>query len=156
MTENEGIAVEGYLAAIEGASMSECDVLSPDVVLDATVPHWRFSIRGADAVRTERSRWYGQPGGFEELRRTPPPAGESGWSSPALGGGRRSPCRVHQAHILEVNRLGASLGTRCGVAAGAATPLAEMADAAGAGDRGRNPPRRPFGRCGRLAALGAW
>ena len=131
MTENEGsAAVEGYLAAIEGGSMEECDVLNPDIVLDATVPHWRFSVKGADAVRTELSRWYGQPGGFEELRRTPLPTGELveftlHWEEDGV------PHAVHQAHILEVTdgRI-ARDQVWCG-GRWPATLLAEMAEAAG-------------------------
>ena len=68
--------VERYLAAIEGAAIGGCDALSPKVTLDATVPHWRFSVRGDAAVRAELSRWYADAGSFEELKRTPRPTGE--------------------------------------------------------------------------------
>ncbi len=134
MTESQSTAaVDGYLAAIEAASIEGCDVLGPDVVLDATVPHWRFSVRGVDAVRTELSRWYGQAGGFEELRRTPLPTGELveftlHWEEDGV------PHAVHQAHILEVTdgRI-ARDQVWCG-GRWPATLLAEMAEAAGAGD----------------------
>jgi hypothetical protein len=45
-------------------------------MLDATVPNWRFRVQGASAVGTELSRWFADPGQFEELRRTPLPDGE--------------------------------------------------------------------------------
>jgi hypothetical protein len=38
-----------YLGAIEAASIATCDAFSPEVTLDATVPNWRFSVRGEDA-----------------------------------------------------------------------------------------------------------
>src|SRR5580692_7419988 len=68
--------VEQYLAAIEGATMGSCEALAPDVLLDATVPNWRFSVQGEAGVRAELSRWYADSGGFEELKRTPLPTGE--------------------------------------------------------------------------------
>jgi hypothetical protein len=94
-------AVGRYLAAIEQARMGDCDVLNPDVLLDATVPNWRYSVRGNEAVRTELSRWYGNAGTFEELTRTELPSGELvefslRWEEDGI------PHAVHQAHILEV------------------------------------------------------
>jgi hypothetical protein len=58
-----------FLAGIEGASLPE-DIFCEDIVLDATVPNWRFRVQGAGAVRDELGRWYGDPGQFGELRRT--------------------------------------------------------------------------------------
>ena len=92
-------AVGRYLAAIEQARMGDCDVLNPDVLLDATVPNWRYSVRGNEAVRTELSRWYGNAGTFEELTRTELPSGELvefslRWEEDVI------PHAVHQAHIL--------------------------------------------------------
>ncbi|MGH3513371.1 MAG: hypothetical protein ACRDQI_02615 [Pseudonocardiaceae bacterium] len=121
--------VERYLAAIEGAAMGGCDALSPEVTLDATVPHWRFSVRGDAAVRTELSRWYADAGSFEELKRTPLPTGELveftlRWEQEGV------PYAIHQAHIVEVTdgRI-----TRDQVWCGgrwSATLLAEMAETA--------------------------
>jgi hypothetical protein len=68
--------VERYLQAIEGAAMAGCDALSPDMTLDATVPNWRYTVRGDVAVRSELGRWYADAGSFEELKRTPLPTGE--------------------------------------------------------------------------------
>jgi hypothetical protein len=109
--------------------MAGCDALSPEVTLDATVPHWRFSVRGDAAVRTELSRWYADAGSFEELRRTPLPAGELveftlRWEQEGV------PYALHQVHIVEVTdgRI-----TRDQVWCGgrwSATLLAEMAEAA--------------------------
>jgi ketosteroid isomerase-like protein len=118
-----------YLAAIEGAAMANCDALSPDVTLDATVPNWRFAVHGDVAVRAELGRWYADAGSFEELERTPLPSGELveftlRWEEGGV------PHAVHQAHVIAVSdgRI-----TRDQVWCGgrwSATLLAEMAEAA--------------------------
>ena len=90
-----------YLAAVEGGTPAGPDVLGSDVVLDATVPNWRFTVRGADAVRAELSRWYAAPGRFEDLSRTPVPGGvlvrfTLHWEEDGV------PHTVHQAHVVSV------------------------------------------------------
>ena len=40
--------VKRHLEAIRCATMSDCDVLSPDVTLDATVPNWRCLAEAVD------------------------------------------------------------------------------------------------------------
>jgi hypothetical protein len=129
VTQGNG-PVEEYLEAIEGAAMADCDALSPKITLDATVPNWRFTVQGDDAVRAELGRWYADQGSFEELKRTPLPSGELveftlRWEEGGV------PHAVHQVHILEVTDAGI---TRDQVWCGgrwSATLLAEMA---GAGD----------------------
>lgn len=121
--------VERYLAAIKGAAMAGCDVLSPEVILDATVPNWRFSVRGDAAVRAELSRWYADAGRFEELNRTPLPTGELVeftlcWEQGGV------PHAAHQAHIVEVTDGWISRDrVWCG-GRWSATLLSEMAEAA--------------------------
>jgi hypothetical protein len=93
--------VERFLAAIEGAVVPACDALSPDVTLDATVPNWRFTLRGDIAVRSQLSHWYADVGAFEELKRTPLPSGELveftlRWEE------RGVPHATHQVHVVEV------------------------------------------------------
>jgi hypothetical protein len=93
--------VERYLAAIEGAAMAGRDALSPEVTLDATVPNWRFSVRGDAAVRAELSCWYADAGSFEELKRTLVLTGELveftlGWEQGGV------PHVSHQANLVEV------------------------------------------------------
>jgi ketosteroid isomerase-like protein len=90
-----------YLTAIESGAMPDCDALSPDVTLDATVPNWRFTVRGDAAVRAELARWYADKAEFEELKRTPLPSGELveftlRWEEGGV------PHAAHQAHVLEV------------------------------------------------------
>jgi hypothetical protein len=93
--------VEHYLAAIEEATMRACDVLSPEMTLDATVPNWRYQIEGSGAVKAELSRWFANTGTFEELKRTPLPEGELveftlRWEEGGI------PHAAHQAHVLDV------------------------------------------------------
>jgi ketosteroid isomerase-like protein len=130
MSEGEVQApIERYLAAIEGAAMASCDALSADVVVDATVPNWRFTLDGEAAARDEFGRWYSHPGCFEELTRTPLPDGELieftlSWEEEGV------PHSVHQAHVVEV-RDGRIVSDR--VWCGGRWPaglLAEMAEAA--------------------------
>jgi len=91
-----------FLASIEAGAMPGLGVLSDDVVLDATVPNWRFTVCGADAVGAELARWYADPGTFEELSRTPVPGGELvtftlHWQENGV------PHAVHQAHVVTVS-----------------------------------------------------
>lgn len=68
--------MDAFLAAVERATIPTTDAWDDDAVLDATVPNWRFSVRGADAIRTEYAGWFAQPARFESLERTPLPDGE--------------------------------------------------------------------------------
>jgi hypothetical protein len=122
--------VEQYLAAIEGATMTDCDALGPDVVLDATVPNWRFRVAGRPAVKAELSRWYADAGVFEEIKRTSLPTGELieftlRWEEHGV------PHAAHQAHVVEVtdDRI-----TRDQVWCGGRWPAALLAEMAEAGN----------------------
>jgi hypothetical protein len=90
------------LAFVEAGVRPESGVLSDDVVLDATVPNWHFTVRGADAVGAELGRWYADPGTFEELTRAPLPARELvnftlRWQENGV------PNAVHQARVVAVS-----------------------------------------------------
>jgi len=92
--------VGAFLAGIEGAALPE-DIFCDDIVLDATVPNWRFQVQGAGAVRDELGRWYADLGRFEELRRNRIDGGELveftlSWQEVGV------PHTCHQAHILMV------------------------------------------------------
>lgn len=91
-----GFAVEGW---------EERDL---GTLLDATVPNWRLSVQGGDALRVQLGQWYANPGQFLSLKRTPLPEGELveftlTWSKSGIE------YTCHQAHILEVvkDRVGA-------------------------------------------------
>ena len=94
--------VNELISRIENGTVGACELFAPDMVLDATVPGWRFSVRGAHRVRTQLADWFATPGTFEELRRTPLPEGElveflRTHDEPS------GPITAHQVHILEVH-----------------------------------------------------
>lgn len=98
-TENP---VSRLLEAIAAARLIEAaEVFASDAVLDATVPQWRYATSGGEKVAAELSRWYADPGQFEEVRRTPLPGGELveftlTWEEHGI------PHAAHQVHVLTV------------------------------------------------------
>jgi hypothetical protein len=94
-------AVDRFLDAVRTGSIDDCDAWAPDVLLDATVPNWRFQRRGADELRATYRSWFADPGHFEQLRRIPVPDGEVvqyllAWSEDGV------PHTAHHLHVLEV------------------------------------------------------
>jgi hypothetical protein len=92
--------VDRLLSGIEAGSIPP-GIFATDAVLDATVPNWRFSVNGGEAVRHELGRWYADPGRFDALRRHPLPEGELveftlGWDEQGVAHA------CHQAHILRL------------------------------------------------------
>jgi hypothetical protein len=122
-------AVDRLLAGIEAGAVP-AGIFTDDAALDATVPNWRFSVHGGEAVRHELGRWYADPGQFEDVRRSPLPDGELveftlGWEEQGI------PHACHQAHILRlVDGLVARDTAFCG-GRWPASLLAEMRAAAG-------------------------
>jgi hypothetical protein len=93
-------AVDLLLVGIETASIPS-EIFCEDVVLDATVPNWRFTVRGARAVRAELGGWFADPGRFENVRRSRLPEGELvEFSLTWEEGGVPHSC--HQAHVLRL------------------------------------------------------
>lgn len=92
--------VDVLLAEIEAGSITS-DVFCEDAVLDATVPNWRFSVKGAETVSAELATWYADPGHFDAVSRSPLPDGELvEFSLSWLENGVAHSC--HQAHILRL------------------------------------------------------
>ncbi len=94
-------AVDSFLSAAELGEIASCTAWSPDAVLDATVPDWRFHKYGAAAIREEYAAWFADPGRFEELRRIPVPGGEVvqyllTWTEKGV------PHAAHHIHLLQV------------------------------------------------------
>jgi hypothetical protein len=99
-TAGSPTAVDALLAGIE-AGVVPLDSFCPDAVLDATVPNWRFSVKGADAVRDELSGWFADPGHFEELRRVTIDEGEMlEFTLSWVENGIAHAC--HQLHVLHL------------------------------------------------------
>jgi len=121
--------VDRFIHAIEHALLEGTECFADDAVLDATVPNWRFAVHGGAGVRQEFARWYGHPGRFEDLRRTPLPDGELveftlSWIEDGV------PHRCHQAHHLAVGTGGIVADTVWCGGRWPATLLAEMEAAA--------------------------
>jgi hypothetical protein len=123
--------VDVLVHSISEATMPTCTAFGPSTVMDATVPQWRFSVRGADAIRGELSKWYPAPGRTEVVQRAPFPGGEllelcRTWDEP------EGPISVHQAYLIEVvGEEIASLKIWCG----GRWTAAELADMAAAQDQ---------------------
>ena len=98
MTSKDPVAT--YLSGIESGALCQ-DILCEDIVLDATVPNWRFQVRGSGAVQDELARWYADPGRFGELRRNRIDDGELveftlSWEEQGV------PHMCHQAHVIRL------------------------------------------------------
>jgi hypothetical protein len=121
--------VDILIEAIEAARVGEATVFAGDAVLDATVPNWRFTVRGGEAVRAQLAGWYADPGRFEQLRRVPLPDGELveftlTWEEHGV------PHACHQVHLLEVRGGAIARDTAFCGGRWPASLLAEMAEAA--------------------------
>jgi len=77
MTTTTTTAVDGLLAAITaGDGDAAASLYAVDAVLDATVPGWRFSVRGNTRIAERFAQWFADEGRFDELERRPIPDGE--------------------------------------------------------------------------------
>lgn len=125
--------VDRFLAAITRGDGVPADLFSADAHLDATVPGWRFAVRGGAALAGQYSGWFAHPAVFEELERLTVDGGEVltyllTWSE------RGVPHAAHHCHVLHLDTSGCIARDRffCGGRWDAGL-LARMA---GAGDGG--------------------
>jgi len=125
--------VDRFLDAIRSGDGVPAGLLAPRVVLDATVPGWRFSVEGPEGVARQYRAWFSAPASFEELDRLPVPGGEVltyllTWEE------RGVPHAAHHCHLLRFDTGGHIVADRffCGGRWDAAL-LAEMAAAHHAG-----------------------
>ena len=125
-------AIDRYTDAIRTATIPSADSLAPNVVLGATVPNWRFTVTGAEAVKAELAGWFADPGRFEEIKRTDVPGGALvefvlSWEE------NGEPHISHQAHVIHVSGGMIVRDTAwCGGRWGAAL-MAEIAEAEAGG-----------------------
>lgn len=82
--------------------MESCTAWAAGVRLDATVPNWRLEADGIAAVQAEYSRWFADPGQFEELQRLVTATGEVidyvlTWTEHGV------PHAAHHMHIIEID-----------------------------------------------------
>jgi hypothetical protein len=122
-------AVDRFIAAVEAGVRVDPGVFADDAIVDATVPNWRWTIRGAADVADTFAGWFADPGSFETLRRIPLPGGELieftlTWQENGV------PHACHQSHRLTL-RDGSIVEDTvfCG-GRWPASLLAEMAEAA--------------------------
>jgi hypothetical protein len=122
--------VDRLLDALASGDGVPSELLAPEAVLDATVPGWRFTVRGAGAMARQYSSWCSRPGAFEELERLPVEGGEVvtyllTWEESGV------PHAAHHCHRLQFDGDGRIALDRffCGGRWDAAL-LAEMAAAA--------------------------
>ena len=70
--------IDRFLAAAQAGRGDQIRALyADDAVLDATVPSWRFQLRGPDRISRQYTGWFSEPGVFDELVRLPVAGGES-------------------------------------------------------------------------------
>ncbi len=125
--------VARFLHAVGTGAGVPIELFSPDVVLDATVPGWRFAVSGADAAARQYSSWFADPAAFEELERFPVDGGEVvTYLLTWVEGG--TPHAAHHCHVLRFDADGRIARDRffCGGRWDAGV-LAEMAAANDAG-----------------------
>lgn len=94
-------AIDTFINAIASGTGIPSTCYTDDAVLDATVPNWRMTISGADAIAAEYGRWFADPGRFEELDRRPIPDGEVityllTWEEDGV------PHAAHHCHLLSL------------------------------------------------------
>jgi hypothetical protein len=63
--------VDRFLDGVVHGTIPSTDAWTDDATLDATVPNWRFTATGADAIRAAYAGWFTCTGRFEEMRRLP-------------------------------------------------------------------------------------
>jgi hypothetical protein len=68
--------IDVFLRSVTSGTGIPADLYADDAVLDATVPSWRFTAHGRDAIAAAYADWFADPGEFEELDRHPVPGGE--------------------------------------------------------------------------------
>ena len=125
--------IDRLLDAIAGGTGVTTDLFAPGAELDATVPGWRFTVRGAGAIARQYSGWFADQATFEELERLPVDGGEVvtyllTWMEKGV------PHAAHHCHRLRCDEQGRIVADRffCGGRWNAAL-LADMAAADHAG-----------------------
>jgi len=121
--------LERFYCAVERGLPIDAGVFTNDVVLDATVPMWRFHRRGAADTAAEVGRWYADAGHFEEFQTFALPGGALvefvlTWEQQGV------PHACHQTHRLDLDGDGRIRGLHvwCG-GRWPANLLAEMGQA---------------------------
>ena len=93
--------VDRLLDAICTGAGVPVELFTEEAVLDATVPGWRFTVRGAGAVARQYAGWFADPAVMEELERHAVEGGEVvryllTWVE------RGMPHAAHHCHLLRL------------------------------------------------------
>jgi len=127
-----GSTVDRMLQAITAGRGVPPGLFADGAVLDATVPGWRFTVRGREGVARQYSGWFADPAVLEDLERLAVPGGEVlvyllSWVEQGV------PHAAHHCHVLRIDGDGLIASDRffCGGRWDAAH-LASMAEADGA------------------------
>ena len=128
--------VDRFLELIEGGQgAATAEVFASGATLDATVPGWRFQLRGSEAIAKQFSAWFGDVGRFEELDRQTSGDVEFVTYLVAAENDQGVPYVAHQVHQLTIDAAGLIVSDKffCGGRWDAAL-LAKMAEAQAAID----------------------
>lgn len=98
-------AVDRFLAAVAAGTAPPAEIYADDAALDATVPGWRFTVKGAAAISEQYAGWFRDPARLVELRRLPTPTGEviayyHTWEEAG------SPWAANHCHLIELDDEG--------------------------------------------------
>lgn len=94
--------IDRFKAAIEEATFADAaEVFANDAVLDATVPNWRFAVRGRAEVSEVLAEWFADPGQFESFVRTDIPGGATLVQFVLTWEEHGEPHMCHQAQLIE-------------------------------------------------------
>lgn len=98
----KSLTVDSLLAAIRSGRGIPADLYASDAVLDATVPNWRLTERGPDAIAERLGGWFAHPATMEELDRLPTEGGEVvryllTWTE------RSVPHAAHHVHLISLD-----------------------------------------------------
>ena len=93
--------VDRFVDAIAAGAGVPDGVFAADAVVDATVPMWRFTMRGAERIRHQLAGWFAAPARYEELHRLPVSGGEL-LEFTLVWEERGVPYACHQSHRIAV------------------------------------------------------
>lgn len=101
-------SVDRFLDAVGAGVGVPAELFATGVVLDATLPGWRFMARGAQAVAEQYSAWFRDAASFEEIERLPVDGGEVvtyllAWVEGGI------PHAAHHCHVLRLADDGRNL-----------------------------------------------
>jgi hypothetical protein len=97
-------AADRFIRAVVTPGTAIDDIYAPDAVFDATVPGWRFTLHGSDAIGSQFAEWFRDPSTFEELVRHPTTIGEVieytvAWEEDGV------PHAAHHVHVLTIDPM---------------------------------------------------